>query len=162
AFLSNSVGGVPAPLDCFLVLRGIKTLPLRMAKHSENALFIAQRLAEHQDVSEVYFPGLKNHPQFALGQKQMRSPSGMMSFIVKGGIEKAKKICEQTRLFTCAESLGGVESLIEHPALMTHASIPQEERRKIGIDDALLRLSVGIEDSQDLWRDLEQAIESVK
>ncbi len=160
-FLSNPIGGIPAPLDCFLVLRGIKTLHLRMAKHSENALLIAQRLAEHKNVSDVYFPGLKSHPQFALGERQMKAPSGMVSFIAKGGLIGAKKICERTRLFTCAESLGGVESLIEHPASMTHASIQKEQRVKIGIDDALLRLSVGIEDSQDLWQDLEQAIESI-
>jgi cystathionine gamma-lyase len=161
AFLSNSIGGIPAPLDCFLVLRGIKTLDLRMGKHSENALFIAHRLAEHKGILHVYYPGLKSHPHYTLAQRQMKAPSGMLSFMPKGGIAGARKICEKTRLFTCAESLGGVESLIEHPASMTHASIQKESRLAIGIDDALIRLSVGIEDSRDLWQDLEQAIESI-
>lgn len=161
AFLSNAVGATPAPWDCFLVLRGIKTLHLRMQKHSENAHKIATRLSEHKKIAQVIFPGLKSHPHYELQQKQMTAPSGMISFIVKGGINEAKRICSQTRLFTCAESLGGVESLIEHPALMTHASINSQERERIGIDDALIRISVGIEDSEDLWQDLEQAIESV-
>lgn len=160
AFLSNSIGGVPAPWDCFLVLRGIKTLHLRMERHSENASFIAENLAGHQNISQVYFPGLKSHPHFELAKRQMRGSSGMVSFVVKGGEAQARRICERTRLFTCAESLGGVESLIEHPASMTHASIAKPERQKIGIDDGLVRISVGIEDSGDLWSDLEQAIES--
>ncbi len=159
AFLSNSMGGTPGPWDCFLVLRGIKTLHLRMARHSESALLLAEKLAAHPKVSTVYFPGLKSHPQFELAKRQMRGPSGMISFVVKGGEEHARRICERTRLFTCAESLGGVESLIEHPSSMTHASIAKEKRQVIGIDDGLVRISVGIEDSADLWRDLEQAIE---
>lgn len=160
AFLSNSVGAIPAPWDCFLVLRGIKTLHLRMKRHSENATIIAQNLLTNKHISEVYFPGLENNRQFALMKSQMRGPSGMVSFVVKGGEAQAKKICEQTQLFTCAESLGGVESLIEHPSSMTHASIPKETRKLIGIDDGLVRISVGIECPHDLWQDLKHAIES--
>lgn len=160
AFLSNSVGGIPAPLDCFLVLRGIKTLHIRMERHAKNAQFIAEQLESHKAITKVFFPGLKSHPQAELAARQMRTPSGMISFTVKGGESAARRLCERTRLFTCAESLGGVESLIEHPATMTHASIPPEERRKIGLDDGLVRISVGIEACLDLWKDLEQAIES--
>lgn len=159
AYLSNAVGAVPAPWDCFLVLRGVKTLHVRMKQHSENALFLASRLVEHKNIQQVYFPGLKTHPHYALAQSQMKGPSGMISFVVKGGEQKARQLCEKTKLFTCAESLGGVESLIEHPSSMTHASISPQERQKIGIDDGLVRISVGIEDKDDLWRDLEQAIE---
>jgi cystathionine gamma-lyase len=159
AYLSNAVGAVPAPWDCFLVLRGAKTLHLRMEKHCENSNSLAKRLIEHPRIEHVYFPGLKTHPQFALAQSQMGGPSGMISFVVKGGEAKARQVCEKTKLFTCAESLGGVESLIEHPSSMTHASISPSERQKIGIDDGLVRISVGIEDKEDLWRDLEQAIE---
>jgi cystathionine beta-lyase/cystathionine gamma-synthase len=158
AFLSNSVGAVPAPLDCFLVLRGIKTLSLRMKQHCENALFIAQKLSDHREVSDVLYPGLSSHPQFELAQRQMSGFSGMISFVVKGKEAQARQICERTRLFTCAESLGGVESLIEHPSSMTHASVAPQTRMAIGIDDGLVRLSVGIEDKNDLWQDLEQAI----
>lgn len=161
AFLSNSTGGVPAPWDCFLVLRGIKTLALRMERHSQNAQWIAERLSEHGLVDRVYYPGLRSHAQFALAQEQMRNSSGMVSFVLRGDARKAIQVCENTKLFTCAESLGGVESLIEHPASMTHASIDWAERQRIGIDDGLVRLSVGIENKEDLWRDLEQAIESI-
>lgn len=159
AFLSNSVGAVPAPWDCFLTLRGVKTLGIRMKQHCENASFISERLKNHPQVTKVYFPGDLDHPQYELAQRQMSGPSGMISFIVKGGETQARKICEKTRLFTCAESLGGVESLIEHPSSMTHASIPKEARLAIGIDDGLIRLSVGIENKNDLWLDIEQAIE---
>lgn len=159
AFLSNSVGGVPGPWDCFLVLRGIKTLHLRMNTHCANAQTIAERLAQHPKVAQVYFPGLASHPHYDLAKRQMRGPSGMVSFVVKGGEAQARRICERTRLFTCAESLGGVESLIEHPPSMTHASIAKEKRQVIGIDDGLVRISVGVEDISDLWGDLEQAIE---
>jgi cystathionine gamma-lyase len=158
AFLSNSIGAIPAPWDCFLTLRGTKTLSVRMKQHCENASFIAEGLKDHPQVKKVFFPGDKNHPQYDLACRQMSGPSGMISFIVKGGETQARQICEKTRLFTCAESLGGVESLIEHPSSMTHASIPPEARRAIGIDDGLIRLSVGIEDKNDLWLDLEQAI----
>ena len=159
AFLSNAVGAIPAPWDCFLVLRGIKTLHVRMKQHSENAAFIANKLCDHPAIQKVYYPGLPSHPQYNLAQAQMKGHSGMISFVLKQGEAKARQLCEKTRLFTCAESLGGVESLIEHPSSMTHASITQAERHKIGIDDGLVRLSVGIEDSYDLWQDLLQAIE---
>jgi len=159
AFLSNSVGAVPAPWDCFLTLRGVKTLAIRMKQHNENASFIAQALKNHPQVSTIYFPGDPQHPQYDLACRQMSGPSGMLSFIVTGGEAQARRICEKTKLFACAESLGGVESLIEHPSSMTHASIPAQERLAIGIDDGLVRISVGIEDKNDLWRDLEQAIE---
>lgn len=162
AFLSNSVGAVPAPWDCFLTLRGIKTLHLRMKRHCENATIIAESLGLNKHVSQVYFPGLETSPQFSLMKDQMRGPSGMVSFVVKGGEAHARQICERTKLFTCAESLGGVESLIEHPSSMTHASISLEQRRIIGIDEGLVRLSVGIEAASDLWDDLKQAIESFK
>ena len=158
AFLSNAIGAIPSPMDCFLVLRGIKTLDIRMKKHVENALILAQRLYEHKSIDRVYFPGLKSHPQYDLCQRQMKGPSGVISFVLNGGLKKALSLCEHTHLFTCAESLGGVESLIEHPASMTHVSIDYHERQKIGIDDALLRISVGIEGVEDLWADLEQAI----
>jgi len=159
AYLSNAVGAVPAPMDCFLVLRGAKTLNLRMKQHCENALFIAKNLSDHRQVSRVIYPGLPSHPQFDLASRQMLGGSGMISFIVKGQEVQARQICEKTKLFTCAESLGGVESLIEHPSSMTHASIPAETRHSIGIEDGLVRLSVGIENKDDLWRDLEQAIQ---
>ena len=159
AYLSNAVGAVPAPMDCFLLLRGAKTLNLRMKQHCENALFIAKNLSDHRQVSQVIYPGLPSHPHFDLASRQMHGGSGMVSFIVKGKEAQARQICEKTKLFTCAESLGGVESLIEHPSSMTHASIPIETRHAIGIDDGLVRLSVGIEDKDDLWRDLEQAIQ---
>ncbi len=158
AFLSNSVGAVPAPWDCFLTLRGAKTLALRMQQHCENAHYIAQMLKNHSRVKKVFFPGDEDHPQFQLAQRQMRGPSGMISFILETEAA-ARKVCEKTKLFTCAESLGGVESLIEHPASMTHASVPKEARQIIGIDDGLVRISVGIEDKKDLCLDLEQAIE---
>jgi cystathionine gamma-lyase len=159
AFLSNAVGATPSPMDCFLVLRGIKTLHVRMDQHIKNATLLAARLFEHKNINQVYFPGLRSHPQYDLGQKQMKGPSGMISFILKGGLKHAIAACEKTRLFTCAESLGGVESLIEHPASMTHASLTSLERQRIGIEDGLVRISVGIEGSEDLWLDLVQAIE---
>jgi cystathionine beta-lyase/cystathionine gamma-synthase len=159
AYLSNAVGAIPAPLDCFLLLRGAKTLDIRMKQHCENALHIAKNLSDHPQVSQVFYPGLPSHPQFELATRQMAGGSGMISFIVKGQEAQARQICERTKLFACAESLGGVESLIEHPSSMTHASISQEMRHELGIVDGLLRLSVGIENKDDLWRDLEQAIQ---
>lgn len=158
AFVQNSTGGIPGPFDCFLVLRGIKTLHLRMERHVENAQAIAEFLRGHAEVERVYYPGLEEHPQFALAKRQMRGPGGMISFVVKGGLEKARRVLKATRIFACAESLGGVESLIEHPAIMTHASVPPENRRALGIDDGLLRLSVGVEDLADLEADLAQAL----
>ncbi|MBI2027864.1 MAG: cystathionine gamma-synthase [Deltaproteobacteria bacterium] len=156
-FLQNAMGAVPSPFDCFLVLRGIKTLALRMQRHEENAMAIAQYLESHKKVERVIYPGLPSHPQHELAKKQARGFGGMISFIIKGGFPAAKKFLEKTKLFSLAESLGGVESLIEHPAIMTHASIPKNIREKLGIVDGLIRLSVGLEHKQDLQEDLQQA-----
>lgn len=158
AFVQNSAGGVPGPMDCFLTMRGLKTLHLRMQRHVENARAIAALLDGHPEVEKVYYPGLESHPQYALAQRQMRGPGGMISFVVKGGLQKASRVLKSTRIFACAESLGGVESLIEHPAIMTHASIPAENRRLLGIDDGLIRISVGVEDIEDLASDLSSAL----
>jgi cystathionine beta-lyase/cystathionine gamma-synthase len=158
-YLQNAVGGVPGPFDSWLVLRGLKTLALRMRQHSENALQVACFLEQHARVKRVYYPGLPSHPQHDLAKRQMVGGfGGMLSFEVQGGVEAAREVARRTRLFTLAESLGGVESLIELPALMTHASLPAERRVDIGIDDGLIRLSVGIEDAQDLIADLDQAL----
>ncbi|MCY1080831.1 cystathionine gamma-synthase [Archangium lansingense] len=158
-FLQNAVGGVPGPMDCFLVLRGVKTLGVRMERHAQNAMKVAQYLASHPKVQKVTYPGLENHPQHALARKQMKGFGGMMTFDIKGGLEAARKFLKTVKIFACAESLGGVESLIEHPAIMTHASVPKETREQLGITDGLIRLSVGIEDAQDLVDDLKQALE---
>jgi len=157
-FLQNAVGAVPGPQDCFLVLRGIKTLHLRVERACKNARKIAKFLDSHPKVSKVYYPGLKSHPQHELAGRQMRAYGAMVSFdLQKDNFEDAIKVLSGTRLFTLAESLGGVESLIGHPATMTHASIPREERLKVGLTDSLIRLSVGVEDVEDLIEDLEQA-----
>jgi cystathionine gamma-lyase len=158
-FYQNAAGAVPGPLDCFLVLRGIKTLALRMRQHCENARRIAEYLAQHPEVKQVRYPGLPMHPGHALARQQMRDFGGIVTMELHGGVERAMRFLSSTRLFTLAESLGGVESLMCHPATMTHASIPPEERARIGITDALIRLSVGVEDVEDLLEDLEQAIE---
>ena len=158
-FYQNAVGAVPGPLDCFLVLRGIKTLALRMRQHCENARRIAEYLAQHPEVKQVRYPGLPTHPGHALARQQMRDFGGIVTMELHGGAARAMRFLSSTRLFTLAESLGGVESLMCHPATMTHASIPPEERARIGITDALIRLSVGVEDAEDLLEDLEQAIE---
>jgi cystathionine beta-lyase/cystathionine gamma-synthase len=159
-FLQNAVGGVPGPFDSWLVLRGLKTLALRMRQHSANALQVACFLAEHAAVKGVYYPGLPSHPQHALARRQMVGGfGGMLSFEVRGGVSAAREVARRTRLFTLAESLGGVESLIELPALMTHASLPPERRAEVGIDDGLIRLSVGIEEPEDLIADLAQALD---
>lgn len=158
AFVQNSAGGVPGPMDCFLMMRGIKTLHLRMERHVANAEQIAAYLQSHAAVEHVYYPGLQSHPQHALMKKQMRGPGGMISFVVRGGLAKASAVLKSTHIFACAESLGGVESLIEHPAIMTHASVPPENRKLLGIDDGLIRLSVGVEDVNDLLGDLERAL----
>ena len=157
-FLQNAVGAICSPFDSFMALRGIKTLALRMRQTSENALQIAQWLHGHKRVARVIYPGLESHPQHELAKRQMRNGfSGMISFLLKGGLEDARKFLERCEIFTLAESLGGVESLIEHPGLMTHASIPAEKRQMLGIDDSLIRLSIGIEDANDLIADLQQA-----
>ncbi len=156
-FLQNAVGAVPSPLDCFLQLRSTKTLAVRMDRHCENALKVASFLSQHPDVGWIRYPGLESHPQYALAKKQMLKGGGMISMEIKGGLSRAKKFLEHVKLFSLAESLGGVESLIEHPAIMTHASIPKELREEGGITDGLIRLSVGIEDADDLIRDLTRA-----
>ncbi|MFN8353356.1 MAG: cystathionine gamma-synthase [Spirosomataceae bacterium] len=159
AFLQNACGAVPGPQDCFLVLRGIKTLHIRMQRHCENAIAIAQWLAQHPKVGKVYYPGLPTHPGHELASRQMRGFGGMVSFELKGDVyEEAVKVMESLEVFSLGESLGGVESLCTHPASMTHASIPKAEREKSGLKDTLIRLSVGIEDVQDLIHDLKQAI----
>jgi Cystathionine beta-lyases/cystathionine gamma-synthases len=158
AFLQNSVGGVQGPFDSFLALRGLKTLPLRMRAHCENALALAQWLDAHPAIEKVIYPGLASHPQHALAQRQMSGFGGIVSIVLEGGFDAAKRFCEKTELFTLAESLGGVESLVNHPAVMTHASIPVERRAQLGISDGLVRLSVGVEDVGDLRRDLDLAL----
>jgi cystathionine gamma-lyase len=159
-FLQNAIGGISGPFDSFLALRGLKTLALRMRQTSESALEIAQWLEKHPQVARVIYPGLASHPQHALAKRQMKNGfSGIVTFFVKGGLSEARTFLERLRIFTIAESLGGVESLVDHPGLMTHASIPAEQRRELGIDDALIRLSVGIEDVEDLIADLQEALE---
>jgi cystathionine gamma-lyase len=159
AFLQNAIGAVSGPFDSFLALRGLKTLPLRMRRSSESALAIAARLERHARVERVIYPGLASHPQHALAARQMRSGgSGIVTFFLKGGLPEARGFLERLEVFTLAESLGGVESLVDHPAIMTHASVPPEARAKLGISDALVRLSIGIEDEDDLVADLESAL----
>jgi cystathionine gamma-lyase len=158
AFLQNAVGAVPGPLDCWLVLRGLKTLAVRMREHSRNARAVASFLSRHQNVERVHYPGLPANPRLELASRQMSDFGGMVSFEVKGGLEPARRVVERTRLFTLAESLGGVESLIELPAVMTHASIPAETRRAHGVADGLIRISVGLEDIDDLISDLDRAL----
>jgi cystathionine gamma-lyase len=160
AFLSNSMGAIQSPFDSFLALRSLKTLPIRMKAHEANALKIADFLEKHPKVEKVIYPGLKSHPQHELAKKQMMGFGGMITFYIKGDLNSARKFLEKVELFSLAESLGGVESLIEHPAIMTHASVPAEKRAELGISDTLIRLSVGIEDISDLIRDLENAFNS--
>jgi cystathionine beta-lyase/cystathionine gamma-synthase len=158
-FIQKSCGAVPGPMDCFLVLRGIKTLHVRMKAHCENGNKIAHWLRNHPKIGKVYWPGFEDHPGHAIAKKQMRDFGGMLSFVLKNdSVEEAMRVLSSTKLFSLAESLGGVESLINHPASMTHASIPKEERIKNGLTDSLIRLSVGIEDADDLIEDLKQAI----
>ncbi len=158
AFLQNSIGGVQGPFDSFLALRGLKTLHLRMKAHCENALALAEWLQTQPAVEKVIYPGLANHPHHALAARQMQGFGGIISIVLKGGFESARRFCENTHLFTLAESLGGVESLVNHPAVMTHASIPPERRAALGITDGLVRLSVGVEDVSDLRSDLLAAL----
>jgi cystathionine gamma-lyase len=157
-FLQNATGPSQSPFDSWLVIRGIKTLEVRMQRHEENALYLAQKLSNHPQVEKVIYPGLASHPQHELAKKQMKGFGGMMTVYVKGGLKKATQVLEAVTLFSLAESLGGVESLIEHPAIMTHASVPAAEREKLGIHDQMIRLSVGIENVQDLWNDLNNAL----
>jgi len=159
-FLQNAIGAVPSPFDCYLVLRGLKTLPVRMRRHTETALHIARFLEEQPGVASVRYPGLPSHPQYALGLQQMALSGGMISCELRGGLAAAHALLATTQLFVCAESLGGVESLIEHPASMTHASVPADARAELGISDGLIRLSVGLEGEADLREDLVRGLEA--
>ncbi|MGC1183085.1 trans-sulfuration enzyme family protein [Legionella sp.] len=158
AFLHNSCGGIASPFDSFLVLRSLKTLPLRMEQHCENAYYLANWLSSHPKIKKVIYPGLANHPQYQLAKEQMHGFGGMISMVINGDLEDAKRFLSHCHLFTLAESLGGVESLIEHPGIMTHASIPPAQRKALGIEDGFIRLSVGIEHVDDLQADLQQAL----
>jgi cystathionine beta-lyase/cystathionine gamma-synthase len=162
-FLQNAIGSVMGPFDAYMILRGVKTLAIRMSRHCQNAQHIAPWLAQHSKVQRVIYPGLPTHPQHSLAQQQMRlcgTPAfgGMITMFLKGGLAESRRFLENVRLFALAESLGGVESLIEHPAIMTHASVPPDSRAKLGISDTLVRLSVGIEDCDDLMADLDYAL----
>jgi len=158
AFLQNSIGAVNGPFDAYLALRGLKTLAIRMQRHNESAMILAKWLENHAKVDRVVYPGLESHPQFELAQKQMSAFGGMITIYLKGGLESARRFLENVEIFALAESLGGVESLIEHPAIMTHASIPEEQRAQLGISDTLVRISVGIENVDDLKADLDFAL----
>jgi cystathionine gamma-lyase len=160
-YLQNAVGAVPGPLDCYLVLRGIKTLAVRMDRHSDNARVVSELLAKRPEVEKVNYPGLPDHPQRAIVKRQMRGYGGMLSFQLRGSFNQITKFLKTLQVFTVAESLGGVESLIEHPASMTHASVPKERRLKLGISDNLIRVSVGIEDVEDLVQDLEKGFKAI-
>jgi cystathionine gamma-lyase len=158
-FLLNSIGGIQGPFDSFLALRGLKTLALRMEAHCRNSLIIARWLQQHPAVEEVIYPGLESHAQHELAMQQMNGKGGgIISIVVKGGLEAARRMLERCELFSLAESLGGVESLINHPAIMTHASVPVEKRTRLGISDSLVRLSVGVEDVDDLIAELDFAL----
>ena len=159
-YYQNSIGPSQSPFDSWLVLRGVKTLPIRMQRHEENAMKVAQYLENHPQVERVVYPGLESHPQYELAKSQMSGFSGMITFFIKGGLEASRRFLETVKIFMLAESLGGVESLIEHPAIMTHASIPKEEREKIGLTDNLIRLSVGIEEIEDIIDDLDKAFKA--
>ncbi len=160
-FIQNATGGILGPFESFLALRGLKTLALRMERHSASAQKIAEYLAKHKKIAAVYYPGLKSHPQHAVAKKQMNGFGGMIAAVLKTDLKGSKKMLAACNIFTLAESLGGVESLIEHPAIMTHASVPKEQREALGISDGLIRLSVGIEDVNDLIADLEQALAKI-
>ena len=162
AFLQNAAGAVISPMDSFLVMRGTKTLHVRMARHEHNAEKIATYLSTHPQVAKVIYPGLESHPQHALARQQAKGFGGMISFVLKGGLDEARRFLSACQIFTLAESLGGVESLIEHPAIMTHASVPAETRAKLGIADGFIRLSCGIEDLSDLLADLDRAFHAAK
>jgi cystathionine gamma-lyase len=162
AFLQNAVGAVPSPMDSFLVLRGLKTLGVRMERHARNALEVARFLEGHPQVERVVYPGLASHPQHALASRQMSGFGGMVTFVIRGGLPAATAFLRAVRIFSCAESLGGVESLIEHPAIMTHASVPKATRDALGIADGLIRASVGIESAEDLLEDLARGFEAAR
>jgi cystathionine beta-lyase/cystathionine gamma-synthase len=160
AFIQNAAGAILSPMDSWLVMRGTKTLAVRMRQHDENGRIVAQFLAEHPKIQKVYYPGLKSHPQHELAGRQMSGFGGMISFET-GSLENAKRVLESVRLCTLGESLGGVETLISHPATMTHASVPETERNRLGITDGLVRVSVGIEDVEDIIADLDQALSKI-
>ncbi|HED11804.1 MAG TPA: PLP-dependent transferase [Caldithrix abyssi] len=160
-YIQNAAGAVPGPQDCFLILRATKTLALRMREHEKNALALARYLEKHSAVERVYYPGLPGHPQHDLAKKQMSGFGGIVSMEL-GSLENARKFAEAVRIFSLAESLGGVESLVDHPAIMTHASVPREERLRMGLTDGLIRLSVGVEDEEDLLADVEQALAAMR
>ncbi|MGE3543059.1 MAG: cystathionine gamma-synthase [Kofleriaceae bacterium] len=162
AFLQNAAGAVPSPMDSFLVMRGTKTLHVRMERHEQNARAIVSWLVKHPQVEKVIYPGLESHPQHALAKRQASGFGGMISFVLKGGLDESRRFLSACQLFALAESLGGVESLIEHPAIMTHASVPAETRAKLGISDGFIRLSVGIEDVSDLQQDLERGFHAAR
>jgi len=161
-FIQNSIGAVPSPFDSYLALRGLKTLHLRMQRHEENAKKIANFLSKHDKVEKTYYPGLPSHPQYHLVKKQMSGYGGMVTFWLKGGIKESRQLLENLQIFSLAESLGGVESLANHPAIMTHASVPLENRIKLGIHDNMVRLSCGIEDADDLIEDIQNALNHIK
>jgi len=157
-FLQNSLGAVPSPFDCYLILRGLKTLGVRVRQACATAATIATKLEWHAGVARVHYPGLASHPGHALASRQMRAPGAMISLEVTGGREAAVRFLERLQIFACAESLGGVESLAEHPAIMTHASVPEEARRALGITEGFVRLSIGLEAEADLWADIDRAL----
>jgi len=161
-FLQNAIGAVPSPFDCYMVMRGIKTLHVRMKEHEKNAIAVAKFLEQSDKVQRVAYPGLPSHPQHEIAKKQQLGFGGMVTFWLKGGLEQSRQFLENLKIFACAESLGGVESLAEHPAIMTHASVAPEERATLGISDNLCRLSVGIEDVEDILNDLKNALDHVK
>jgi cystathionine gamma-lyase len=160
-YLSNAIGSIMSPFDSFLVMRSLKTLSIRMERHCDSAMQVAQYLEQHEAIEKVYYPGLQSHPQHELAKQQMNGFGGMISVVLKGGLASAKTFLENTQLFSLAESLGGVESLIEHPAIMTHASVPEAIRNEIGIVDGLVRLSVGIETLEDLIADIKIALDKI-
>lgn len=160
-FLTNTIGGISSPFDSFMAMRSLKTLAVRMEAHQQNALVLAKFLEDHPKVEKVIYPGLESHPQYDLAKNQMTGFGGMITFFLKGGMVESRKFLESVKVFTLAESLGGVESLIEHPAIMTHASVPEERRKELGISDQLVRLSVGIENVEDLQKDLSLALEAI-
>jgi len=157
-FLQNALGGVPSPFDCYMVLRGLKTLGVRVRQQMASAQVIAAKLERHPAVARVHYPGLASHPDHALAARQMRGPGGMISLDLRGGLDAAVSFLKRLQIFACAESLGGVESLAEHPAIMTHASVPPEARAALGITDGFVRLSIGLEAEADLWADIERAL----
>jgi cystathionine gamma-lyase len=160
-FVQNATGAVLSPFDSFLLMRGLKTLQLRMEKHCENAFKLAEFLENHPNVEKVIYPGLKSFPQYELAKQQMKGFGGMITFLLRGGLDESRRFLENTKIFTLAESLGGIESLIEHPAIMTHASIPKETREELGVADNLIRVSVGLEDIEDLIADMEEALAAI-